>query len=346
MRQAIDLAIEERRASLEPLHVEQVWLDSSAGEAGEWSASKEAANAAAAVQDQAVVAYIGAYNSGATAISLPITRKAGLLQISPTNTWPGLTSPGYDDPSAAEVQQPGRTTFLRLMPGDDDQGRAAAIWAEQMGVRHALVVSDASTYSAGLGRAFQEVAPQRGIEISGTAELEDILRRGSLQANRADAVFYAPGSVNDAVRFASAPPSLQDVEHIFLSDVALTDEFLEAAVPDPRKKWHVIFNGIDMPEASPSTDAFQTAFKKKYGSDPSQFAANAYDAAVLVIDALAVVRSADRGAVLDRVTGATAQTDTTGPLAFNSHGDRTRWSMSGYDVVQGTFKLATVINGP
>ena len=52
------------------------------------------------------MAYIGTYNSGAAKIAMPILNRAGLLMISPANTWPGLTKPGKGDPGEPEIYRP------------------------------------------------------------------------------------------------------------------------------------------------------------------------------------------------------------------------------------------------
>ena len=55
------------------------------------SRAQTSANARKAAQDKTTIAYLGEFNSGATAISLPILNEAGILQISPSNTDVGLT---------------------------------------------------------------------------------------------------------------------------------------------------------------------------------------------------------------------------------------------------------------
>ena len=48
-------------------------------------------DADAAVSDPDVLAYVGDFDSGRSAVSAPIVGQAGLLQISPSNTAVGLT---------------------------------------------------------------------------------------------------------------------------------------------------------------------------------------------------------------------------------------------------------------
>ncbi len=59
--------------------------DDSSATSGEWDPDVTAANAKAAAQDPTTIAYLGDFNSGATAISLPLTNAAGILQVSPAS---------------------------------------------------------------------------------------------------------------------------------------------------------------------------------------------------------------------------------------------------------------------
>jgi len=51
-------------------------------------------NARRAAADSSAIGYIGEFNSGASAISMPILSEAGIPQISPSNTYVGLTRSG------------------------------------------------------------------------------------------------------------------------------------------------------------------------------------------------------------------------------------------------------------
>src|SRR5687767_6589475 len=69
-------------------------LDDATPAKGSWDAAKEAENANKAANDRQVMVYIGTFNSGAAAVSIPILCKENLVMISPANTYPGLTKPG------------------------------------------------------------------------------------------------------------------------------------------------------------------------------------------------------------------------------------------------------------
>src|SRR5215213_10417570 len=56
-------------------------LDDATAAAGKWEPGATSANARKAAQDDATIAYIGEFNSGASAISIPILNEAGILQV-------------------------------------------------------------------------------------------------------------------------------------------------------------------------------------------------------------------------------------------------------------------------
>ena len=66
-------------------------LNEATRRAGTWMPGRVAANARRAALDDSTMAFIGAFNSGASQISLPILNEAGIPQISPSNTYNGLT---------------------------------------------------------------------------------------------------------------------------------------------------------------------------------------------------------------------------------------------------------------
>jgi branched-chain amino acid transport system substrate-binding protein len=67
------LALDESGRKAGRFSVKYVSLDDSTAQAGSWDPAQTAANARKAVQDESAVAYLGDYNSGASAISIPIT---------------------------------------------------------------------------------------------------------------------------------------------------------------------------------------------------------------------------------------------------------------------------------
>ena len=290
VNQAIDLAIKERSATVDQWHVEHIALSDSDDETGDWSASRETSNADAAA-DPSVVAYVGPYHSGAAAVSLPVTNRAGLLQMIPSATWPGLSETGWNAGEPDIYFSTGTRNLARMMSADTIEATAAVKWAVQEKKTHVVVLNDGSSYSAGLAQAFMDAAgPYTGLAGSSITisppELADLPGRVA-----SSSIFYAPSTVADAVAVAKALRTTNTT--VFATDTALDSQFSAGAAPFS-KNWLIVSNSADYSDLEAFTQ-FSRQFEAAFGSKPSQFAANAYDATNLILDQLA--RSGYRAAI-------------------------------------------------
>src|SRR3954453_17853750 len=80
------LALERVHGKVGDITVTYKPLDDSTAQAATWTPESTSANARKAAQDKSTALYLGEFNSGATAVSLPILNEAGIAQISPSNT--------------------------------------------------------------------------------------------------------------------------------------------------------------------------------------------------------------------------------------------------------------------
>lgn len=346
MNEAIDLAIQQRKPSLGLWSVQHLTLDDSDSETGDWARNQEEANARLAANDPSVIAYIGPYNSAATAISLPITNRARLLQLGPTVTWPGLTQPGWNAGEPAAYYPTGQRTFARLMPTDAQEARAAARWAAQTGIKSVLVLQDGSVYSEGLAREFMSATRSMGVQVPGNSLFDGLSQSARLPyrgPGAPEAIFYAPSAVSSAVSLARALRSENySTTKTLVSDTALNDQFL-SAVGSQAANWRIIFNGVAGPEQNPGWQRFASAFQAAYGAEPSQFAANAYDATNLALDALQAIGKRDREAIARRVPATRDYSGASGQITFDAAGDRTGGIFSVYKIEGGAFALDKTI---
>ena len=108
------------------IKVDYTSLDDSTAQAGNWTPEATQANAQKVAQDDSSVAYIGEFNSGASAVSIPILNEVPVAQISPSNTAVGLTSdePGADKGEPDKYYPTGERNYLRIVPKDIIQGAA------------------------------------------------------------------------------------------------------------------------------------------------------------------------------------------------------------------------------
>ena len=95
MLNAAQMALDEVQGQVAGYKIELVFLDDASPTTGSWDGTIEANNAHKAIADDQCLVYFGTYNSGAAKISMPLTNEAGMAQITPANSYPGLTKPGY-----------------------------------------------------------------------------------------------------------------------------------------------------------------------------------------------------------------------------------------------------------
>ncbi len=93
------------------------------------------ANARKAATDSKTVYYIGEFNSGCSKVTIPILNQAGIPQVSPANTYVGLTTndPGSAPGEPQKYYPTGKRTYLRLVPRDTIQSPPGLIAMKQHG---------------------------------------------------------------------------------------------------------------------------------------------------------------------------------------------------------------------
>ena len=156
--------------------VRLVELDSAKPGGETWDPSMVEANARRAAEDPTAIAYLGELDSGASAISVPVTNDDGMLQISPLDGLTSLTrlQPGASVASGPDRYYPsGERTFLRLVPGDNLQARTLLAWARERGAARIAVVQDGRLSGRELGAQVRFLAPRHGLTVVAGEEARD-----------------------------------------------------------------------------------------------------------------------------------------------------------------------------
>jgi len=113
---------------------------------GGWTDESTQATAKIASQDLSAVAYIGDFDNGATARSLPLNNENDVLQISPGSPYLGFTDGGPGVPSTEPTFfYPfglSNRTFARLVPSDVGAARATLRFMRTLGVRRVYLLTD------------------------------------------------------------------------------------------------------------------------------------------------------------------------------------------------------------
>ncbi len=344
--------------------IELVMNDDASPVTGSWDGTVEAENAQKCVNDPTCIAYFGTYNSGAAKVSMPITNNAHIAQITPANTYPGLTwtcpEPVCQANEPGIYRPTGEVNFFRTNANDYYQGAAAASWLYCEDIRKVYILDDRQLYGKGLADAFEAQAAEIGMEVLGHEGVEstDIDFRtlmGKIQESGAEAVFG--GFLVDS----GGPQVIQQMQAAGLFDAGVKfvagDAMVNVQIIDLVGGPDVIGNGNVMlvfPGLSPEQvrdtnergQRFYEDFVAQYGDPPEAWVSYSYQSMLVILDS--IERAAASGEVTrEAVLAAMHETNlegVTGQIQFDENGDPTQTAMGGFLVQDGTIVPVAAVN--
>ena len=316
---------------------------------GAWTESGELHAAHVASADPSTVAYIGPLNSGAAKLSMPILNKEGIVQISPSATWPGLTKPGFLPGEPGVFYPTGIPHFVRVAATDDLQGPAGAQWAHELGFTSVFVVNDKDPYGVGIADLFQHEAGRIGMTILGSESIspsKDVYLPVALRilASKPDLVYYG-GLTADG-----GPELLKYIrEHgskaAFMGpDGIFEQEFVTKAGTSSDGVYMTAIGAPPEEVKTPTAAAFIKTYKDKFHTSPDVFGALAYDATNALLDAIDRVHTSDRAAILREVKNIRKQPGVFATWGFDESGDTTLTLISGSIVKGANILFAKVLS--
>ncbi len=170
-----------------------------------WDPGRVEANAERATDDPTAIAYLGELDYGGSAVSVPVTNKAGLLQLSPGDGLASLTVRPDGLSVGPERYYPARRrSFLRLVPNDASRARVLLEDLDERGNRLAIV-TDRGVYGRELARQLSSRAARSGLTVTGIEDFDgspDAVDTAAqaVAAQDPDAVVYAGATEPGAVR--------------------------------------------------------------------------------------------------------------------------------------------------
>jgi branched-chain amino acid transport system substrate-binding protein len=283
-------------------------LDDSSLTTGQWEPGATASDAKAAAQDPTTIAYLGDYNSGATAVSLPLTNAAGILQVSPASPYVGLTSSldaGQGEPERFYLT--GQRTFGRVAPGDQVQAAAQVALMRKLGIHKLYVVIDQDPFDTPLAQIVAGDAEAAGIKVldedtiiigpgsTFTGEVAKVAKSG------AEAVFVSATATSEAAELwrelHAAAPRLTLIASATMLNSVFTSH-LGAAEANT-----FIGSPVLAPRLYPaSAQAVLAEYDKRFGASGEPYVLYGYEAMSVVLSAIrsAGANGDDRQAVIDK----------------------------------------------
>jgi len=319
------LAIEQQNAKggVAGYKIEPIILDNGTATAGQYDPAQAATNIRKLVANVGVVANIGPQMSGSGKAMSPILSEADLATITPSSTNPDITDPKF----ASQYRPNGKAVYFRTVTTDAYQGpNMANFMAEKLRVKSVYVLDDSGAYGVGMADAFQKRAGVKGMKVLGRDQLNPkeadyttVLTK--IKGLNPDAIYYggvAQAGVKLAKQAYDVVPKLIKAG----GDGVQGASFLKAGFPAV-DGWYSTIAGPHVTE-DPKAQAIVQAFKKRWGKNPDDYSITAYDAALVIMDAIKRVAASgkpvDRHSVRDAIQPTHLMT-VQGLISFDENGD-------------------------
>lgn len=326
------LALSDAGGRVGSLTVSYVSLDDSNPVSGQWDPGVTAANAKAVAQDPTTIAYLGDYNSGATAVSLPLINAASILQVSPASPYVGLTSAldaGQDEPE--RFYPTGKRTFGRVAQGDAVQAAAQVALLRAEGIHRLYVLADDDPFDGPLAQIVADDAQRAGIELVGqdtivsfAGEFTKVAESGaqavfvSATATSSAALFFR--QLHAANRHMMLLASSSMLNTVFTSNLGAAESAITIGSPV-----------LPMSSYPDSARRVLTRYRRRFAAPPGPYVLYGYEAMSVV---LAAIRDAgshgdDRQAVIDKLLATHGRRSVLGDYSIRPNGET---SLSAYAI--------------
>lgn len=245
---------------------------------------EQAANAARKQIDQnRVVAIVGAIMSKNSLAIAPICQSKGVVMISPASTNPEVTKKG--------------DYIFRVCFLDSFQGVALAKYAyNDLNARRAAVLYDnANDYNKGLAKFFEEEFKRLGGQIVASEAFTDEEKTVDFKAQLTNIKSAKPDFLYLPNYYAASALILKQARELGLDIPAGGGDGWDSPklveIGGKAVEGGVFSNHFSKDNPKPEVQSFVRKYKEKYGADPDALASLAYDAAYVLISAIEKAKS-------------------------------------------------------
>jgi branched-chain amino acid transport system substrate-binding protein len=352
---AINLALEQRNNKAGDVQINYQSQDNASAQTGYWDEAKCAENAQTAAQDEEIVGWIGPFNSGCAEVQIPILNKAGLAMVSPATAALGLTKPSADPDEPGTYYPNGERNFVRLIVTHDKQARASALWMQDVGVRSVYILDDQSTGGKNTTNELEQTARELGIEVLGhegidlgASDYRSLMEK--IAQLSPDAIYFGGIATNEAGQLVKdkvgAGMSNEDV--IFMGPDGINDQAFLDAAGDEAEGAYVTFGSLFPGELPEKGQEFVRKYTERFGSGPEPYAANGYEAANVLLDAIDRAYENDgevtREGVVRELFATRNYDGVLDTWSFDEDGDSTLTEVSVEKVENGKFEFCKTID--
>jgi len=304
--------------------IEVTVLDDGTATAGQYDPAQAATNARKLVADKAVVAAIGPQMSGSGKAMAPILSQGNLATITPSSTNPDITDPKF----AAQFRPAGKAIYFRTVTTDAYQGpNMANYFAQTLKIKNVYILDDSGAYGVGMADAFEAQAKKIGLTVLGHDQLDPreadyttILTK--IKSLNPDALYFGGTSLAGIKLVKQSYDVLPKVVKGG-GDGVYSAALLKGAGYPAIEGWYATIAAPYIAD-NPDVALWVKRFEAKYGHGPTSYSFTAYDAALVILDAIKRVaesgKPVNRDTVRDAIQSANVKT-LQGAVSFDENGD-------------------------
>jgi branched-chain amino acid transport system substrate-binding protein len=337
------LALAEAGGHVGQFKVSYYSMDDANPKTGLWDPGVTAADAKTAAQDNSAIAYLGDYNSGASAVSLPLINAAGILQVSPAGSpYVGLTSSldaGQDEPE--RFYPTGKRTYGRLMAADPIEAGAQVALMKALKVKRVYVLNDEDPFQVPLAQIVVGDAEKAAIKVVGNdgvdttdstefaGEVHKVVQSG------AQAVFFSGGTSAGVVtlwrELYGADPNL-----LLLGPSTMVNAAFVTQVGAAAQNTYLSTPLLPTSMYPPAAQNLYMDYGRHFHEVATPDALYGYEAMSVVLEAIrrAGAQGNNRQAVIDQFFATKSRNSVLGSYSIQPSGDTTL-SLYGVDRVSG-----------
>ncbi|HEY0859115.1 MAG TPA: branched-chain amino acid ABC transporter substrate-binding protein [Albitalea sp.] len=266
---------------------------------------------------------VGHLTSGTTIAASKFYSEAGIPQISPSATSPAFTEQGHK-------------TAFRVIASDSVVGGALGRYAiTELKATRFAVINDGSPYGQGLAEQFSQAVTAGGAKVvdawhinDKAVDYADVLT--PLKARRPELVFFG-GMASQAGPMLAQMKAL-GIDARFMGGDGICTPDLATRASGAAADGQVVCaspGGVDRSD-DPEAAKFMGAYARRFAADARFYAPYAYDAVMLMADAMVRAGSSDPAKFLPALAATRDFRGVTGPIAFGARGDVVNPALSIY----------------
>ncbi|WP_366922296.1 ABC transporter substrate-binding protein [Metallumcola ferriviriculae] len=263
-----------------------------------------------------VSAILANFNSSVTLAVRAVTEREKVVQLTPGSTADSITEPGHP------------YMFRNLMPNSFQGPQLAKFVTKKLNLKNVAIIAENTDYGRSGAEQYKETAEGLGanimaVEYYNHGDKDFYAQLTKFKNLNPDAVFIA-GLITEGAQILKQARDL-GLETQWLGLGGFTnDKFAELAEGAAEGMIHVSYFEPGAYEYFPESKEFVENYNEKYGMNPDMYAANGYEAAKILAEAIRMAGSGEREKIREAMTQIKDLPGICGPTTFDENGQASK----------------------